>query len=394
MTDVPSAAKSAPICYMQLFTSLCNAVFSVVVCVPMSMHQDAFKGHCALFSTGAWNEEDGQFLVQWASQAYCNFTIFVAVVNFVISSAQTFRFYKLSRKDDASFFGAFCDCVVSAFQTLFSLIAGSFVTAGAYRWCVEIQTRFERCADAAGNDIMHAEGIDTNRFFLDLELSAFGIWGSFVSCSALLVLAMLKMGRYLTAMNLKCSMASKRDMLIGGSEDLNRVQDVLSGAVAAAVAGRRRRGNRATRRSDDEGAFEEVRDPETVVASAPPVPPPRPEPPAVPLPPPPPPSSEQPPSMPPPPAPAPVVPPPVPARPHSQSSTSTATSDEAAQQSRKGLQNPSPPKEEEDDEEAAADDDTGDESSSVGSSEGSEGMPPGNRLKLSRAEEPNSSDSD
>ena len=155
MTDVPSAAKSAPICYMQLFTSLCNAVFSVVVCVPMSMHQDAFKGHCALFSTGAWNEEDGQFLVQWASQAYCNFTIFVAVVNFVISSAQTFRFerkishfdgkltsrlclhfrfYKLSRKDDASFFGAFCDCVVSAFQTLFSLIAGSFVTAGAYRW--------------------------------------------------------------------------------------------------------------------------------------------------------------------------------------------------------------------------------------------------------------------
>ena len=91
MTDVPSAAKSAPICYMQLFTSLCNAVFSVVVCVPMSMHQDAFKGHCALFSTGAWNEEDGQFLVQWASQAYCNFTIFVAVVNFVISSAQTFR---------------------------------------------------------------------------------------------------------------------------------------------------------------------------------------------------------------------------------------------------------------------------------------------------------------
>ena len=91
MTDVPSVAKSVPICYMQLFTSLCNAVFSVVVCVPMSMHQDAFKGHCALFSTGSWNEEDGQFLVQWASQAYCNFTIFVAVVNFVVSSAQTFR---------------------------------------------------------------------------------------------------------------------------------------------------------------------------------------------------------------------------------------------------------------------------------------------------------------
>ena len=118
---------------------------------------------------------------------------------------------------------------------------------------------------------MHAEGIDTNRFFLDLELSAFGIWGSFVSCSALLVLAMLKMGRYLTAMNLKCSMASKRDMLIGGSEDMNRVQDLLGGAAAAAfsgAAGRRRRANRAARRSDDEGAFEEVKDPVATAAPA------------------------------------------------------------------------------------------------------------------------------
>lgn len=71
--------------------------------VPMSMHQEAFKGHCALFSTGKWRESDGQFLVEWASQAYCNFTIFVAVVNFVISFGQCFRFYKLVRikKDDA-----------------------------------------------------------------------------------------------------------------------------------------------------------------------------------------------------------------------------------------------------------------------------------------------------
>jgi hypothetical protein len=91
MSEIPLAARSAPICYLQLFTSLCNGVFSIVVCVPMSMHQDAFKGHCALFSTGRWNEADGQFDVVWASQAYCNFTIFVAVVNFVISSAQTVR---------------------------------------------------------------------------------------------------------------------------------------------------------------------------------------------------------------------------------------------------------------------------------------------------------------
>ena len=41
---------------------------SLVVCVPMALHQDEFRGHCLLFSTGEWQERDGQFKVQWASQ--------------------------------------------------------------------------------------------------------------------------------------------------------------------------------------------------------------------------------------------------------------------------------------------------------------------------------------
>jgi len=67
---------------------LCAFILSLTICVPMSMHQDQFKGRCLLFSTGNWQEEDGQFKVDWASQAYCNFTIFVAVVMFVISTVQ------------------------------------------------------------------------------------------------------------------------------------------------------------------------------------------------------------------------------------------------------------------------------------------------------------------
>jgi hypothetical protein len=117
---------------------------------------------------------------------------------------------------------------------------------------------------------MHADGIDTNRFFLDLELSAFGIWGSFVSCFALLVLALLKMGRYLTTQNLKCSMASKRDQLIG-SEDLNRVQDVPvvhRGATGSSVgSGRRRRGKR-REEEEEEGVFQEVKEQATTESSA------------------------------------------------------------------------------------------------------------------------------
>ena len=50
-----------------------------------------FRGHCLLFSTGVWQEGDGQFKVDWASQAYCNYTIFVGVVLFVVSAVQVYR---------------------------------------------------------------------------------------------------------------------------------------------------------------------------------------------------------------------------------------------------------------------------------------------------------------
>ena len=46
------------------------------------------QGHCLLFTSGEWRENDGQFVPEWASQAYCNFTIFVGVVMFVISATQ------------------------------------------------------------------------------------------------------------------------------------------------------------------------------------------------------------------------------------------------------------------------------------------------------------------
>lgn len=44
-----------------------------------------------MFSSGQWLEKNGQFLVNWASQAYCNYSIFVGVLLLVISSIQTYR---------------------------------------------------------------------------------------------------------------------------------------------------------------------------------------------------------------------------------------------------------------------------------------------------------------
>jgi len=110
---------------------LCAFLLSLCVCVPMAMHQEHFKGRCLLFSTGEWQETDGKLKVLWASQAYCNFTIFVAVVMFVVSLGQFVRMVKyLVRGTDASFFAAFVDVIAAAFLCAVTLIAAVFVTGG------------------------------------------------------------------------------------------------------------------------------------------------------------------------------------------------------------------------------------------------------------------------
>lgn len=86
-------------------------ILSLCVIVPMSLHQDDFRlvivclywmrfynfflmnfrGHCLLFSSGVWRESDGQFIVDWASQGYCNYPIFIGVIMFLVSAIQLYR---------------------------------------------------------------------------------------------------------------------------------------------------------------------------------------------------------------------------------------------------------------------------------------------------------------
>ena len=75
------------------------------------------QGHCLLFTSGEWRENDGQFVPEWASQAYCNFTIFVGVVMFVISATQIYRLSLfLYKGKDSTFFSAFVDVLSSIFM--------------------------------------------------------------------------------------------------------------------------------------------------------------------------------------------------------------------------------------------------------------------------------------
>ena len=55
---------------------VCAFLLSLVICVPMSMHQDQFKGRCLLFSTGVWQEQDGQFKVRLFKRTFLHLSVF------------------------------------------------------------------------------------------------------------------------------------------------------------------------------------------------------------------------------------------------------------------------------------------------------------------------------
>lgn len=156
----------------QLTGHIVTLILSLCITIPMSIHEDDFRylftqaivlrtiiyhitilfnchlvgyrGYCLLFSVGEWQETDGQFKVDWASQGFCNYTIFVGVFLFVVSAVQVYRLsLLLYRGQDSSFVSAFIDVVASALLACLTIIAALMITLGFDFWCKSITKRFE-----------------------------------------------------------------------------------------------------------------------------------------------------------------------------------------------------------------------------------------------------------
>lgn len=237
---MPNYSSQVILC-IQGVSYLCGIILSLCVCVPMAIHQEHFQGHCLLFSTGRWQEVDGQLKVDWASQAYCNFIIFVAVVQFVLSLCQFVRICKyFKRGTDASFLGAFVDVICGVLITLITLIAALFVTCGFKVWCGEMTRRFQTCQDATANDIDKADGIDTSGFYNQMFTAQFGIWMSFTAYCNALVFSMVKLCRYHHEENLRVSMAKERKRLIN-EEIVTEVPVMMNRGESRITSANRRR---------------------------------------------------------------------------------------------------------------------------------------------------------
>nr|XP_023014846.1 transmembrane protein 179 [Leptinotarsa decemlineata] len=185
-----------------------------------NLRNNYVKGHCLLFSTGLWQETDGQLSVHWASQCYCNYTIFVGVMLGLVSVIQIYRLSMyLYKNTDSSFLSAFIDVFTGILLCTSTIIAALMITLGFKAWCQTMTERFPSCDLAAGQDIDLADKINTTNFYMQLGTAQFGIWGSFTTWVGLSVCALLKLCRYHQLENIRVSMYRERQRLLNENAD-------------------------------------------------------------------------------------------------------------------------------------------------------------------------------
>ncbi|KAL0269289.1 UNVERIFIED_CONTAM: hypothetical protein PYX00_007079 [Menopon gallinae] len=190
-------------------------ILSLCITVPMSLHQDEFKGHCLLFSTGKWDESNGQFTVKWASQAFCNYIIFVGVILFASSAFQMYRMSRFVYKGtDSTFLSAFFDVIGCLSLCIMTAAAALMVTLGFMTWCDDMLKRFPSCDLAAGNAIDKKDDIDTTGFYIEIGVAQFAVWASWATWVGLSVFSILKLCRYHQLENIRVSMYRERQKLI------------------------------------------------------------------------------------------------------------------------------------------------------------------------------------
>lgn len=203
-----------------LFLVLLCAAYSVGIILGVSFlvsiwtHLYSFSNHCALFSTGKY-EDSGDFAPSWSSSFFCYFSLISAAVSIVLACIKLVKtsvmLFKGSRQTFAITFKITASTLVVVFLTL---ITGIIVSAGFAIWCNAVEERFSNGCEAAAASMILANNtnnsIDVKGFVTDLETSQFSIWSSLV----VWVFALTINGRMLFVAhelaNIRLSMARER----------------------------------------------------------------------------------------------------------------------------------------------------------------------------------------
>ncbi|XP_041654215.1 transmembrane protein 179 [Cheilinus undulatus] len=167
-----------------------SIVAGLLVVVPMALNGSAFKGRCALFSTGYWSSEtrsettvqpgDVSHLVvqQWGPPAACQFATFVGIFTVLYGAAQGWRclFYLHGRHDD-TLFSSFLTVLLSVCVLFLSGGASVILSLGLVSWCDTVtddSTRPYSCAESQSVPLYL--DVDTSSFYTELNLAQVSLW--------------------------------------------------------------------------------------------------------------------------------------------------------------------------------------------------------------------------
>lgn len=198
-------------CYVLTF------LLSLCLIIPLVFHHIDFNGHCLLFSTGEWRETDGQLLVNWANNVYCNISIFVGCAVIIISIVQFFRMAIFLYRDiDSTFLSAFIDTLVGSVCMIIIFFVAIALTIGFQAWCETMTIRFSSCEEATITSI--SKNFTSSGFFIQMGTAQFSAWAAWVTWVAVTVLAVVKVCKHHQQENIMVSMIRERQRLINDGD--------------------------------------------------------------------------------------------------------------------------------------------------------------------------------
>ncbi|KAM6953496.1 transmembrane protein 179 [Aplochiton taeniatus] len=162
----------------------------LLVVVPLALNGSAFKGRCALFSTGYWRTDNHTELPrapveishlvvqQWGPPAACQFGTFVGVFTALYAAAQGWRslFYLHGRHDD-TLFSSFLTLLLSLCMLFLSGGASVILTLGFASWCDTVtddNSRPYSCIES--QSVPFYLDVDTSSFYTELTLAEASLW--------------------------------------------------------------------------------------------------------------------------------------------------------------------------------------------------------------------------
>nr|XP_046261284.1 transmembrane protein 179-like [Scatophagus argus] len=167
-----------------------SVVAGLLVVVPMALNGSAFKGRCALFSTGFWRSENRSELTgqmgdiphlvvqQWGPPAACQFATFVGIFTVLYGAAQGWRclFYLHGRHDD-TLFSSFLTVLLSVCVFFLSGGASAILSLGLVSWCdtvTDVGTRPYSCAESQSVPLYL--DVNTSSFYTELSVAQASLW--------------------------------------------------------------------------------------------------------------------------------------------------------------------------------------------------------------------------